>query len=159
MQFTDNMTLLKFLIKVGNELAGQIDHDDGESLRVMHIDRDDFGLAGRLGRVEMIGEIIKSTGFGFPLQKVFQKSGIKLDEKPKYYQGLSVHGRKRQDWADAGRGGRHHQNPESDVGVPLLDAAIEGNPDTTEFFLTDAPLRRYLEFAESLKGDKRIQAL
>jgi ankyrin repeat protein len=153
------MTLLKFLIKVGNELASQIIDDNKDSLRVMHVDQDDFGLAVRLGRVEMIAEIIKSTGFGFPLQKVFQNSGIKLDEKPKYYQGLSVHGRKRQDWAEASRGGRHFQRPESDVGVPLLAAAIEGNPDSTEFFLTDAPLRRYLEFAESVKDEKRIQAL
>ncbi|KIW62826.1 hypothetical protein PV04_10956 [Phialophora macrospora] len=157
--FTDNMTLLKFLIKVGNELASQIVGDNKDSLKVMHVDQDDFGLAVRLGRVEMIAEIIKSTGFGFPLEKVFQKSGIKLDEKPKYYQGLSVHGKKRQDWAEASRGGRQFQRPESDVGVPLLAAAIEGNPDSTEFFLTDAPLRRYLEFAESVKHEKRIQAL
>ncbi|EXJ54315.1 hypothetical protein A1O7_09653 [Cladophialophora yegresii CBS 114405] len=157
--FTDDMTLLRFLIKVGNELAAQIPDGNNDSLRVMNISQDDFGLAVRLGRVEMIGEIIKSTGYGFPLQKVFQKSGIKLDEKPKYYQGLSVHGRKRQDWAEAGRGGRRSHHAESDIGVPLLAAAIEGNTDSTEFFLTDAPLRRYLEFAESLEDEKRIQAL
>ncbi|ETI20598.1 hypothetical protein G647_08636 [Cladophialophora carrionii CBS 160.54] len=157
--FTDDMTLLKFLIKIGNELATQIPDGKNDSLKVMQISQDDFGLAVRLGRVEMIGEIIKSTGFGLPLQKVFQKSGIKLEEKPKYYQGLSVRGRKRQDWAEAGRGGRRSRRVESDVGVPLLAAAIEGNPDSTEFFLTDAPLRRYLEFAESLKDEKRIQAL
>ncbi|KAJ9603170.1 hypothetical protein H2200_012465 [Cladophialophora chaetospira] len=157
--FTGNMTLLKFLIRTSNDLASQIDSDEEERLKVMHIDKDDFDLAVRLGRIEMIGEIIKSTGFGFPLQKVFQKAGIKLDEKPKYYQGLSVHGKKRQDWAEAGRRGHRYQKAESDLGVPLLSAAIEGNLETTEYFLSDAPLHRYLEFAESLKDEKRIQAL
>ena len=153
------MVLLKFLIRIGNDLASQIVSDDEDGLKAMHIDKTDFDLAVRLGRIEMVGEIIKSTGFGFPLQKVFQKAGIKLDEKPKYYQGLNVHGKKRQDWAEAGRKGHHYQKAESDLGVPLLSAAIEGNLESTEYFLSDAPLHRYLEFAESLKNEKRIQAL
>jgi hypothetical protein len=65
----------------------------------MSINHDDFVLAMRLGRIEMIAEMLSSTGHGFPLQKAFQKSGIQIDEKPKYYQGLTVHGRKRSDWA------------------------------------------------------------
>ncbi len=153
------MTLLRFLIRVGNGLAEQLGKDEEDNLKVMHIDKDDFGLGVRFGRVEMIGEVIKSTGFGFPLQKVFQKAGIELNEKPKYYQGLSVHGQKRQDWAEASRRGRRYQKAESDLGVPILSAAIEGNLESTEYFLSDAPLHRYLEFAESLKDEKRIQAL
>ncbi|KIW93355.1 uncharacterized protein Z519_05960 [Cladophialophora bantiana CBS 173.52] len=156
--FTDNMALLKFIIKIGNSLANQ-EGDGGDSLNVIAIAKTDFDLALHLGRVEMIGEMIKSTGFGFPLQKVFQKSGIKLDEKPQYYQGLSVYGKKRQDWAEAGRRGYRTQQVESDVGVPLLAATVEGNLKTTEYFLSDEPLHQYLEFARSFKEDKRIQAL
>ncbi|OQV00178.1 Ankyrin repeat-containing protein [Cladophialophora immunda] len=154
--FVNNIDLLKFIIKVGNTLAGEKDEDD---LHVITISKADFDLAVRLGRVEIIGEMIKSTGFGFPLQKVFQKSGIQLDEKPKYYQGLSVYGKKRQDWAEAGRRGYNVKQVESDVGVPLLAATIEGNLKTTEYFMSDTPLRHYLEFAETFKEDKRIQAL
>ncbi|KIX96415.1 uncharacterized protein Z520_07681 [Fonsecaea multimorphosa CBS 102226] len=154
--FANNIALLKFIIKVGNNLAGQKDED---GLQVIAISKADFDLAVRLGRVDMIGEMIKSTGFGFPLQKVFQKSGIQLEEKPKYYQGLSVYGKKRKDWAEAGRTGYRARQVESDVGVPLLAAAVEGNLKTTEYFMSDAPLRHYLEFAETLKEDKRIQAL
>ncbi|KIX03942.1 uncharacterized protein Z518_07495 [Rhinocladiella mackenziei CBS 650.93] len=155
--FTDNMSLLKFLIKIHKDLETQ--KEDGDSSRVAHIVKDDFVLAFYLGRVEMIGEIIRTTGFGFPLQKMFQKSGVNLDEKPKYYQGLTVHGKKRQDWAEAGRKGSRPKQVESDMGIPLLVAIVEGNLETTDYFLSDAPLRRYMEFAESFKNDKRIQGL
>lgn len=155
--FNDNIDLLKFVITTETELASQ--KEDDENLKTAQIAKDDFELAMRLGRVGMLGEMIKTTGFGFPLQKVFQKSGIKLNEKPRYYQGLNVHGKKRQDWAEAGRKGYRSKKADSEVGIPLLTAAIEGNLETTDYFLSDAPLRRYLEFADSFKNDKRIQAL
>ncbi|OAL28853.1 hypothetical protein AYO20_09333 [Fonsecaea nubica] len=154
--FINNMDLLKFIIKIDNTLARE---KDGDGLKVATISKPDFDLAVRLGRVDMIGEMIKSTGFGFPLQKVFQKSGIQLDEKPEYYQGLSVYGKKRQDWAEAGRKGHRPKKIDSDIGVPLLAAILEGNLETTEYFMSDAPLRHYLEFAETFKEEKRIQAL
>ena len=159
--FDDNIALLKFLLKVGTDLASQNQDQDEGLLKVCRIEEEDFKFAVILGRVEMIGTIISTTGFGFPLQKVFQSSGIKLDEKPKYYQGLNVHGKKREDWAEAGRRGHNYyrQHAESDLGIPLLAAAIEGNLETVEYFLSDAPLRRYLESAETFKEDSRILAL
>jgi ankyrin repeat protein len=157
--FTGNMALLKFLIKVGNELAAQNEGED--KIKIIDIEKEDFSLAVKLGRIEMIAEIIKATGFGFPLQKVFKDSGIKLDEKPKYYQGLSVHGKKREDWAEGARKGHRYQDrdADSDYGIPLLVATLEGNLEATEYFVSDGPLRRYLEFADSFKDDKRICAL
>ncbi|OAP54823.1 hypothetical protein AYL99_11271 [Fonsecaea erecta] len=154
--YVNNMALLRFIIRIGNALA---DQKDEHELHVMAISGHDFDLAVRLGRVEMIGEMIRSTGFGFPLQKMFQRSGIQLDEKPKYYQGLSVYGKKREDWAEAGRKGFRIRHLDSDVGVPLLAATVAGNLKTTEYYTSDAPLRHYLEFAETFKEDKRIKAL
>ena len=148
---------MKFLIKLGNDSQCQGEADG--LTRVDRIGKDCFNLAMDLGRVEMIGVMIKSTGFGFPLQKVFQNSGIQIDEKPEYYQGLSIRGKKRQDWAEAGRRGHQKQSAESDLGIPLLAACFEGNLETAEYFMSDAPLRRYLEFAETFKTDKRIRAL
>ncbi|EXJ92942.1 hypothetical protein A1O3_01498 [Capronia epimyces CBS 606.96] len=155
--FTNNLRLLKFLIKIGNGLASQKEDDD--SLKVAHIDKSDFEVAIGLGRVELIGEMIKSTGVGLPLRKMFQKSGIELAGKPKYYQGLTVHGKKRQDWAEAGRLGSHRKPQDTEEQIPLLTAIIEGDLEATEYFLSDAPLRRYLEFTETFKTDKHVQAL
>jgi hypothetical protein len=42
---------------------------------------------------------------------------------------------------------------------PLLRAAKLGSLDAVEWFMSDAPLRRYKEFAETNKDDKRIKTL
>ncbi|KAI1626004.1 hypothetical protein EDD37DRAFT_679231 [Exophiala viscosa] len=153
--FTNDLHLLKFLIKTQNDLVIQ---KDETSLRVSDIEKEDFELALRLGRVELIDEIIKTTGFALPLETLVDSSKATVDEKPRYYQGLTVHSRKRQDWADAGRGYRGTKVG-NDIGVPLLRAILHGNVQSTKYFLSDAPLRGYLQFADSCKNDKRIKAL
>ncbi|KEF54464.1 uncharacterized protein A1O9_09631 [Exophiala aquamarina CBS 119918] len=154
---TDDIRLLRFIIKIGNELTQQ--KSDEGALKAFPIDHTDFRLAIRLGRVEMIAEILKSTGFGFPLQKIIQQSGVKLERSPDQYQGLTVHGKKRQHYVDAARGRPWTVHDGSDFGVPLLAAILEGNIESMEYFISDSPLRRYLEFANTFKDDKRIQAL
>lgn len=154
---TDNMQLLRFILKIGHDLAQQTKDDGG--LKVYPISTKEFHTAMRLGRVEMIGEILKATGFGFPLQKIFQKSGVQLERSPEYYQGLTVHGKKRQQYVDAARTGSRSRYYESDIGVPLLASILQGNLESVEYFLSDSPSRRYLEFANTLKDDKRIQGL
>ena len=42
---------------------------------------------------------------------------------------------------------------------PLLRAAHGGCLDSVEWFMSDAPMRRYKEFAEANKHDKRIRTL
>jgi hypothetical protein len=54
-----------------------------------------FKLAVELGRVELLAEIIKRTGAGLPLERLVKDSGVKLQVKPEYYQGLTVYGKKR----------------------------------------------------------------
>lgn len=154
---TENIRLLRFVLKIGHDLAQQA-KDDG-ALKVYPISTKEFQTAIRLGRVEMIGEILKATGFGFPLEKIFQKSGVQLERSPEYYQGLTVHGKKRQQYVDAARAGSRTRYSESDIGVPLLASVLQGNLESMEYFLSDSPLRRYLEFAKTLKDDKRIQGL
>ncbi|KIV92055.1 hypothetical protein PV10_06528 [Exophiala mesophila] len=156
--FTNNMRLLKFMIKTGNELAA-LKEDDGHTLKVFNISTADFELAIRLGRLEMIGEILKSTGFGFPLRKIFLQSGVKLEQKSQYYQGLTVHGRKREDWAEAGRRGHRSSQKTGSIGVPLLGSVLMGNLESVEYFLSDAPMRRYLEFEKTFEDDKHLRAL
>ncbi|KAL2435389.1 hypothetical protein ABEF95_015901 [Exophiala dermatitidis] len=157
--FTDNLDLLKFLVKVGSTLASRCEND--ESLKTIQPTEVEFQVALRLGRVKMIEEMIKSTGVGLAIQKIFQKAGLQLDQKPQYYQGLTVHGRKRQDWTEARRLGYRHRQDTSDAPNPRLTAIAEGNLRAAQYFLGDGPLRRYLEFAETRnsKDDVHIQAL
>ena len=78
--------------------------DDDDASKVFNISAADFDFALRLGRIELIGEIIKTTGAGIPLNSMAKSSGVQVEEKPKYYQGLTVYGKKRQDWAEAWSG-------------------------------------------------------
>ncbi len=84
------------------------------------------------------------------------ESGTEVQTKPKYYQGLSVRGKKRADWARAP--GKYFRADEEKI-PPLLQAAHAGSIDSVEWFMGDAPMRRYKEFAEGNKDDKRIKTL
>lgn len=155
----NDINMLKFLIQVGTEMMGRGQDDDLAS-KTDNIASNDFELAVRLGRIEMVGEIIATTGAAIPLQTLVKTSGISLDEKPRHYQGLTVHGQKRQDWAarGAGRVRGLHTNAEANHS-PILQSILTGNLQSAEYFLSDAPLRRYLDFAKHFETDKRIQGL
>lgn len=91
------------------------------------------------------------------MDDLIQKSGFEIKTKPRYYQGLSVGGKKRADWAQAP--GEYVQKVSEESIPPLLRAAYVGSMDSVEWFMSDAPLRRYKEFAEINKNDKRIKTL
>jgi hypothetical protein len=56
----------------------------------------DFQWAIAHGKVQMLSVVIKRTGAGVPLDHLVKKSGVEVKEKPRYYQGLTVYGKKRQ---------------------------------------------------------------
>jgi ankyrin repeat protein len=120
-------------------------------------DESDFLYAIRLGRVEILRTIIKRTGAGFPLNDLVKQSGIEIPEKPKHYQGLSVHGKKRADWANEGR--EAQGGPAEADHPPLLHAAQLGSLESIEWLDSDATLRCYTEFVDNHQGDIRIQNL
>ena len=151
----NDMKMLQFLLKLGRDLMARKDGE--ETSKVFTIRDDDFTVAVKLGRTEMIGELIKVTGQAMPLNKMVASSGVNLEEEPRYYQGLSVYGKKRKDWAVRGQG-QHTPAEESDE-APLLKTIFQGNLQTTEYYLSDGPLNRYQEFAKAHKDDKRIQGL
>lgn len=151
------------------------ERDDGENDQVVIFPQWAFLLAVKDEHIELLRDMIKWTGAGLPLEHLVKETGIELQEKPRYYQGLTVYGKKRcvdtgdskrsrpltssnrKDWAAAGRGIISQSTPS---GIsPLLYAAREGNE--VEFFLTDAPLRCYLEFSKSraAKEDVRLNHL
>ncbi|KAL2022786.1 hypothetical protein VTK56DRAFT_4602 [Thermocarpiscus australiensis] len=143
----NDMQGLRFLIDIGELLSMQkFDSDDDVSSFYAFPDRE-FKLAVELGRVELLGEIIKRTGAGLPLEHLVKDTGLELKEKPRYYQGLTVYGKKRKDWATAGRD--VVSKPSGTQTSPLMLAALVGRIETVEWFLSDIPLRHYLAFAKS----------
>lgn len=156
--FLDDAILLQFLLDAAEQYAvrrGGTNHEP--AAKFYSFNEQDFHYAIQLGRVQMLKEIVRRTGAGIPLDDLVKKSGVEITKKPKYYQGLSVHGKKREDWAAAGRD-THYQAPREEH-PPLLHAARLTNIDSVEWFLSDAATRAYLEFAENNKQDVRIKSL
>lgn len=87
---------LKFLIDIGEWLRAQKCDPDDEVSRIYTFPDDKyFHDAIRHGRVELLGEIIKRTGAWLPLKRLVENTGLELKTKPRYYQGLTVYGKKR----------------------------------------------------------------
>ncbi|KAK8056279.1 hypothetical protein PG993_001506 [Apiospora rasikravindrae] len=132
--------------------------DDGTS-RIYTFPEADFLKAIELGRVDMLTGIIGRTGAGIPLEHLVKKSGTNIKVKPRYYQGLTVYGKKRSDWANAGRS-LVTKTTGSQV-PPLLTTAIMGSLASVELFISDIPMRQYLEFgsSKSARNDTRLRHL
>ncbi|EMT61947.1 hypothetical protein FOC4_g10015021 [Fusarium odoratissimum] len=135
------------------------DQEDEGSTCSFTFPQSDFKWAIEHGKTQLLALVIKRTGAGIPLDHLVKKSGVELKRKPRYYQGLTVYGRKRKDWANAGRGmvikSSGLRTP------PLLHAALGGSVESVELFLGDAPHRLYGEFAKSKasKEDSRFKHL
>ncbi|KAI1415647.1 ankyrin [Hypoxylon sp. FL1857] len=133
--------------------------EDDESSRFYTFPQNCFENALRLGRTEMLAYAIRRIGAGIPIEDLVKKSGTELKVKPRYYQGLSVYGKKRADWAKAGRNLVVKES--ASKFPPLLEAAFVGSLESTEWFISGAPLRNYLEFGKSTiaKEDERLKHL
>lgn len=93
---TDDQNKLKVLLDwAENSAAQKFDGDDEEFNGSFTFPQDDFQWAVRHGKPQLLGLVIKRTGAGIPLDHLVKKSGVEIKQKPKYYQGLTVYGRKR----------------------------------------------------------------
>ncbi|KAF7193362.1 hypothetical protein HII31_05341 [Pseudocercospora fuligena] len=156
----DDLHLLTYLLSLGEEYTkADVQKDSEDAKRFYTVNTNDFLSAIKLDRPHLVAEIIKHTGAGIPIDSLIKKTGIEAIEKPKYYQGLSVYGKKRRDWADAGRGGYAGFQPVENHRPPMLEAAYYSSLETVEWFFSDAPMRSYQEFAAAHKDDKRVQLL
>ncbi|KAF2849331.1 ankyrin repeat protein-like protein [Plenodomus tracheiphilus IPT5] len=153
--------LLDFMITIGEDYtvrkASNNSDGDAHQPTMFRFEQVDFLYAVGLGRIPLLQHIIRRTGAGIPLDNLVKRSGVEIAEKPKYYQGLSVHGKKRADWANAGR--EIQGEAQQDHHPPLLHAARLANLESVEWFLSDAAPRCYMEFANAHQGDIRIQNL
>jgi ankyrin repeat protein len=154
--WADNVDLLVFLLQLGAEYASRTAEDETTS-RIFPVAQGDLDYAIRLGRTRALAELIRRTGAGIPLEDLVKKSGVEVEEKPKYYQGLSVHGQKRKDWSAAVR--RRQMRRTGNEHPPSLIAAFQGSIESVEWFLSDTPSRHYNEFAVANQNDERLKSL
>lgn len=148
----DDVELLVFLLELAEEAQRRGPNNEATFFSVPESLVD---LAIQKGRLACLEELIKRTGAQLPIDALVHQAGIRIKEKSKYYEGLSVRGRKRADWA-----GREGQEKNTDMGVsPLLTAAWKGNLKSTEWYLGTAPARYYLDFMQRHTDDKRIGLL
>lgn len=156
----DNHGLFNRLLDWAMEYASQRLEGDGDDQEKYFAFRDeDFQYAVQSGKISFLTEMIKRTGAGMPLDHLVKKSGVEMKQKPKSYQGLTVYGKKRKDWATAGRNlvvkSSGLKTP------PLLHASLAGSIEAVEWFLGDAPHRLYAEFgkSETASNDPRLKHL
>lgn len=150
---TDNVPVLTFLLEMGQ--LYQKRNEVTES-RIFTLDESLVYMAIQYGRLRCLEEIITRTGGDLPLNELAEKSGVQVHEKPKYYQGLSIRGRKRADWAAAGRA---TQQRGTEQVSPLLVSARFGCLKSVEWFWSTAPARHYLSFTKNHPDDKRLKLL
>ncbi|UNI14911.1 hypothetical protein JDV02_001490 [Purpureocillium takamizusanense] len=156
----DDTAGLKALLDMAQHFSGQkLPCDEEEGSENFTFPESDFRWAVENGKTGLLGLIIKRTGAGIPLDHLVKKSGVEIKKKPRYYQGLTVYGKKRKDWATAGR-----SMVTRTTGLrtpPLLHAALGGSLEGIEFFLSETPHRLYGEFGKSkaARDDPRLKHL
>ncbi|KAI4210821.1 MAG: hypothetical protein LQ351_006315 [Letrouitia transgressa] len=118
----------------------------------------EIGFALENGFIEALAQMIGSAGAELPLDAMVRQSGVEDTEKPRYYQGLSIRGRKMTAWARE-RGERGYNNASSEKIPFLLQATKAANLSAVEWFLSDTPFRLYREFGAKNKDDPRLKKL
>jgi hypothetical protein len=93
----DDQAKLKTLLGWAADFASRkLEGDDEEEATgVFTFPDSEFQWAVENGKTQMLAEIIKRTGAGMPLSHLVKKSGVEMKVKPKFYQGLTVYGKKR----------------------------------------------------------------
>lgn len=151
-----DLDLLRFWLRCCQEASNMKSSSYTPSTHPLHSRDFDFTL--RHGFIEEMGEFIRLSGTQLPLDALVKHSGVQDDEKPKYYQGLSIGGKKMTKWA-RGYGSDGYHQALLDCTPPLLQAAYQGVLVATEWFLSDTPFRLYREYASNGANDSRLKLL
>lgn len=155
----DDTQLLTFLLDLVEEYAAKASESGAFERRCAPSANVHLSSALKLAKPQLLAEFIKRTAAGLPIDELTVIHGAnETTEKPKYYQGLNVNGKKRKDWAAAGRNVSGSSEKTAEVS-PLLLAAHHGSVEQMEWFLSDAPLRCYKQYAQVHEDDKRLQRL
>ncbi|KAJ5544996.1 hypothetical protein N7535_006615 [Penicillium sp. DV-2018c] len=153
--YKNDLALLDFIL----EMEADVTRENPSEINAQYTRDLDFQLAISLGRIDCLTKLIRHSAVGLPLAKLSAESGVEAPKEPRYYQGLSIRGAKRSDWANAGRHDTTSSSSSTNRSTPLLISAFQGNLASTEFFLGTAPGRYYLEYVNSHPEDKDIKRI
>lgn len=151
--WTDDISLLVFLLELGQDLTNRQAETETPIYTVPEYT---FQLAIILGRLHCLEALIQRTGAGLPISELLKRSGVKIDDKPKYYEGLTIRGKKRKEWAMEQP---WMQSQDHEKTPPLLAAAFYGKLESVKWFLSNSPVEQYLAFAKAYEHDKRFKHL
>jgi ankyrin repeat protein len=155
----EDVTLLRYLLQLGEQYLRIESQNDEDGPKTFYtISDNDYSNAILVDKPQIMAEIITRTGAGLSFERLAKDSGVKPKDKPKSYLGLSVYGKKRKAWAEAGRRSMR-QDIIDDPTPPLLHACHVSALANIEWFSSDAPIRCYQEFAAKHEEDKRIKLL
>lgn len=148
----DDVALVIFLLEIGQL------YQPGKASgpQIFTVDEVNIYLAIEHGRLRCLEEIISRTGADLPLDQLVKKSGVQVHEKPKYYQGLSIHGRKRTDWAAAGRG--ILETVTVDRKSPLLVSAFRGEFEQHRVVFGNGSNPPLSQLCEGPRGGQTVEA-
>lgn len=88
---------LRYYYDLTVHFAGQHKDEDEGNNQLVIFPQWSFLQAVKNGRIELITDMIKLAGAGLPLAQLVKKTGVELVTKPRFYQGLTVYGKKRYD--------------------------------------------------------------
>lgn len=134
--------------------SGQFSHFSG-NLRCgtsMHL-----RLALILGRIEMLEEIMKTVAFGIPWAELEEADEELQMEKPQFYQGLTVYGVKRRDWASSSYPA--HGTQSDKMQKPVQTAAFFSQLESTKWLLSGRPFQCLKGFMDRYPNTMRTKLL
>lgn len=89
----DDVKGLDTLLNMANKYTEK--PSDDESTQPFRFPVADFTWAVQRSQVNMLRRIIKRCGAGIPFDHLLKSSGVQAKQKPRFYQGLTVYGKKR----------------------------------------------------------------
>lgn len=114
-------------------------------------------LALILGRIEMLEEIMKTVAFGIPWAELEEADEELQMEKPQYYQGLTVYGVKRKDWASSSYPA--HGTQSDKIQKPVQTAAFFSQLESIKWLLSDRPFQCLKGFMDTHPDTMRTKLL
>ena len=135
--YHEKLDIVKTVLKLAQESEqGGAWKIAGLSLWQPNGGRDAWSIAMRLGRTAALELLVKATGSGInyaKLESAELETGV---TKPQYYLGLTLHGKKRKDWANAANPNKQNTEPTHQL---VHYAAYYGCMDTCELLLAGIP--------------------
>lgn len=151
-----DLDLLRFWLRLSQDTSKMKGNENASYY--VGFNSSDFTFAVKHGLLEEASEMIKICGAELPLDVLLKKSGVAEQERPRYYQGLSIGGKKMKRWAREHSGNASHDSL-SLQSSPLLKAAEQSSLVAVEWFLSDTPFRLYNEYGAANAKDPRLQSL